>query len=272
MHLKLKTFSVLFALSFLAACGTTQEEETQELSQRADEVKTAARGTDNGTSLSATAAVTANTCTSEEEAQVDLGGVVTTTGSVDSVIITAAVDGGAPVQMGLIRPQDFAHDGRIKTASYALSLSLPNGEHTVQVCFTQSGSQGREPKATCAAPVTVVVDCAPDNVCEGTEPFGNLVGNPNLCNGNGPPHIPVHVRGDFGESPSLTISGPGGFSHSAVMNHAGESCNYHYNWNTSPHGGAGTYTFTVTGNGQTLSFTAALRCQTRIAETEGEEL
>jgi hypothetical protein len=163
--------------------------------------------------------------------------------------------------MGIIQPQDYSHEGRIKTAGYALSVSLPNGEHTVQVCFTQSGAQGREPKTTCAAPVTVIVDCAPDNVCEGQQPFGNLVGNPSLCNGNGPPHIPVHVRGDFVEAPALTISGPDGFTHSASMNHAGESCNYHYNWDPASNGGAGTYTFTVAGNGNTLSFTAQLRCR-----------
>jgi len=264
MHARLKILSLCVSLSFLAACGVAQEEEqVQEFSQRSDAVKAAARGTDNGTSLSATAAATAITCTSEEEATVDLAGTVTTTGSVDSVIITASIDGGAATQMGLIRPQDFSHDGRIKTAGYALSVSLPNGEHTIQVCFTQSGSQGREPKSTCAAPVTVVVDCAPDNVCEGQEPFGNLVGNPSLCTGRGPPHIPVHVRGDFGEAPALTISGPNSFGHSAAMNHAGESCNYHYNWDAESNGGAGTYTFTVTGNGHTLSFTAELNCRTR---------
>jgi len=265
MSSRLQILSVCCALSILAACGpATEEEQVQELSQSQQAVKAgaAAQG-DQGTSLSATAATTALTCTSEEEAQVDIGGVVTSTGSVDSVIITASINGGAPAQMGLIRPQDFSHDGRIKTASYSLSLNLPNGEHTVQVCFTQSGSQGREPKQTCAAPVTVVVDCAPDNVCAGEEPFGNLVGNPSLCTGNGPPHIPVHVRGDFGEDPALTIAGPGGFTHSAAMNRSGESCVYQYNWDAESTGGAGTYTFTVTGNGNTLSFTAELRCQRR---------
>jgi hypothetical protein len=266
MILRLKTLALSCSLALLAACGVAEEEaQIQELSQQQDALKagSSARGTDNGTALSATAGTTAVTCTSEEGAQVDLAGTVTTTGSVDSVIITASVDGGAPVQMGIIRPQDFSHDGRNKTASYTASFDLPNGEHTIQMCFTQSGSQGREPKHACAAPVTVIVDCAPDNVCEGEEPFGNLVGNPSLCTGRGPPHIPVHVRGDFGEAPSLTIAGPGGFSFSAAMNHAGESCNYHYNWDAESNGGAGTYTFTVTGNNRTLSFTADLRCRSR---------
>jgi hypothetical protein len=218
---------------------------------------------DNGTELTATAEVTGTTCTSETEAQVSLGGVVSTTGSVDSVIITAAIDGGDRVELTTLDPQDFEHDGRNKTATYAVSVALPNGTHTVEICFTQSGSQGREPKTTCATPVTVVVDCAPEqNVCADAEPFGDIVGNPSLCKGNGTPHVPVHVRGDFGEEAVIRISGPNGFSLTGAMNHAGESCNSHYNWDTQDnnHGGTGTYTFTVTGNGQTLTFTAELQC------------
>lgn len=218
---------------------------------------------DNGTELTATAEVTGNTCTSETEAQVSLGGVVSTTGSVDSVIITAAIDGGDRVELTTLNPQDFEHDGRNKTATYAVSVTLPNGTHTVEICFTQSGAQGREPKTTCATPVTVVVDCAPEqNVCADAEPFGDIVGNPSLCKGNGTPHVPVHVRGDFGEEAVIAISGPNGFSLTGAMRHAGESCNYHYNWDTQDanHGGTGTYTFTVTGNGQTLTFTAELHC------------
>ncbi len=247
----------------MAACGVA-EEQGRELSENQDAVTAGAGRDDQGTSLSATAAVAGTTCNSDGAgAQVDLTGTVSTTGSVDSVVITAAIDGGAPAQVGFLSPQDFVHDGRNKTATYSVSLSVPNGEHTLLMCFTQSGSQGREPKTTCAAPLTVIIDCAPDSVCEDQEPFGNLVGNPSLCTGRGPPHIPVHVRGDFGEEPSLTIAGPSGFTHSAAMNHAGESCNYHYNWDAESNGGAGTYTFTVSGNGHTLSFTAELYCRSR---------
>lgn len=259
MHLRLKLLSLCCALS-LAACGVDMEEQAPSLGQHTAAIKAASTGGDQGTSLSATSGVTATTCTSEEAAQVDIAGTVTSTGSVDSVIITASIDGGEATQMGIIEPDDFSHDGRTKTASYSLSVSLANGDHTVQVCFTQSGSQGREPKQSCAEPITVSIDCAPDNVCAAQEPFGDLVGNPSLCTGHGPPHIPVHVRGDFGEDPALTISGPEGFSFSATMNHAGESCVYQYNWDAESNGGAGTYTFTVTGNGNSLTFTAELSC------------
>jgi hypothetical protein len=245
------------------ACGSGQGGEDGRstgsegsLSAAADEFD------DNGTELTATAQVAGEpVCTSETEAQVSLAGTVSTTGSVDSVIITVKLDDGDALTLDTLEPQDFTHEGRDKTASYAVSVAVPNGTHTLTVCFTQSGAQGREPKTTCAAPVTVTIDCASDNACEEAEPFGDIVGNPSLCTGNGPPHVPVHVRGDFGEEPTLSIAGPGGFAHSAAMMHAGESCNYHYNWDTDGNnGGAGTYTFTVTGNGHSLTFTAELNC------------
>lgn len=262
MNTRLKLLSVCCTLSLLAACGgETLSEEASAFATRQDAVSTGAN--DNGTRLSASGEVTDTTCTSTEAADVSIAGVLTTTGSVDSALITVSVNGGEATQVGVINPQDFSRGGRVKTAPYALTLSLPNGEHTVEVCFTQSGAQGREPKAVCAEALVVTVDCAPDdaNVCADAEPFGNIVGNPSLCRGNGTPNIPVHVRGDFGEEASLTISGPNAFSHTAGMRHAGESCNYHYNWSTRDgHGGAGTYTFTVTGNDKTLTFTAELYC------------
>ena len=272
---RLKLLSLCCAL--LAACGgETTQGETSSLATRQDAVKVSAQSStgenDNGTRLSATGAVTGNTCTSTEAADVSIAGVLTTTGSVDSAIITVSVDGAEATQVGVINPQDFSRGGREKSAPYALTLSLANGEHSVSVCFTQSGAQGREPKAVCAETIVVVVDCAPEeNVCAGAEPFGDIVGNPSLCTGNGPPNIPVHVRGDFGEDPALSISGPNGFAFSTTMRHAGESCIYQYNWDTSDnHGGAGTYTFTVTGNGQTLTFTAELKCGGR--NLDGEEV
>ncbi len=260
----LRTVLLGALVALLTACGGGQGGESGSASGNQGSLNAGARDSDdNGTELTATAEVTGNTCTRETEAQVSLGGVVSTTGSVDSVIITAAIDGGDRVELTTLNPQDFEHEGRNKTATYAVSVTLPNGTHTVELCFTQSGAQGREPKTTCATPVTVVVDCAPEqNVCAEAEPFGDIVGNPSLCKGNGTPHVPVHVRGDFGEEAVLSISGPNGFSLTGAMNHAGESCNYHYTWDTrdNHHGGAGTYTFTVTGNGQTLSFTAQLHC------------
>jgi hypothetical protein len=213
---------------------------------------------DNGTELFAgTAQVVDQTCNGDT-GSVTIEGTLTTTGSVDSAEIEATINGGATTVVGTIEPEDFVHDGRVKTASYSITIDLPEGTNTVSICFDQSGSQGREPKYTCAETLIVVVDCASD--CRGTGFFGDLPGNPSLCRGNGPPHIPVHVKGDLGDAPALTITGPNGYTHSATMNHAGESCVYQYNWDTAGNGGAGLYTFTVTGGGNTYSFTATLRC------------
>ncbi len=123
----------------------------------------AAPGGDKGTALSATADVAEIRCTSETEAEVDLVAELKTTGSVDSAVVYLSIDSGEPFQAGLINPRDFVHTGRIKTAEILLTNTLTNGEHTIQVCFTQSGSQGRTPKATCAVPVAVTVDCAADS-------------------------------------------------------------------------------------------------------------
>jgi hypothetical protein len=215
---------------------------------------------DNGTSLTAAAEAGAPECTSTSSATVTLSGTLTTTGSVDSATITASIDGGAPSSIGVIQPQDFSHAGRIKTASYSFTFELENGTHTITLCFTQSGAQGRYPKSVCAAPVTVTVDCAV-NQCRDAEVFGDLVGNPNLCAGNGRQSIPVHAQGDFGDNATLTINGPNGYSLSVPFRRSGDSCIYQYNWDATENGGGGVYTFTVAGNGQTFEFTADLRCR-----------
>jgi len=36
---------------------------------------------------------------------------------------------------------------------------------------------------------------------------------------------------------------------------------YQYNWDTAGNGGAGQYTFTVTGGGNSFTFTATLYCR-----------
>lgn len=249
-----------FALAFaavMAGCTPTEGRALEgAMDYQTDALFTRA---DQGTEIFAGTATVIDQECDGETGVVIIGGTLTTTGSVDSVEIRASIDGGEEDLVGLILPQDFVHDGRIKTAEYAVTISLPSGTHSVEICFYQSGSQGREPKQTCADPVTVVVDCEAN--CRGTGFFGDLVGNPSLCRGNGPPHIPVHVKGDLGDAPSLFISGPNSYTHQATMNHAGESCVYQYNWDTEGNGGAGQYTFTVTGNSNTFTFTATLHCR-----------
>jgi hypothetical protein len=244
----------------VGAPGVSEDSLAQEASlAQADDANLSSNGGgDNGTEVFAgTAAVTGQTC-SGGTGSVTIEGTLTTTGSVDSAEIRVSIDGAAQTLVGTIEPGDFDHDGRTKNAAYGVTIDLSNGTHNVEICFVQSGSEGREPKATCAPVVVVVVNCSS---CQGTTFFGDLVGNPSLCKGKGPPHIPVHVKGDLGDAPALSITGPNGYSHQTTMNHAGESCVYQYNWDTAGNGGAGEYTFTVTGGGNTGSFTATLHCR-----------
>lgn len=238
--------------SLVLGCGVGVSDDAARSSQALQGVD------DNGTVLTVVPSATVVSCTAAGTANVAFSGTLSTNGSVDSVEVTASVDGAAPVLLQTIQPQDFTHDGRTKTAPYAASLSLTNGSYATELCFTQSGAQGRTPKKVCAPSETVTVACVA--TCADVEPFGNLVGNPSLCKGNGPPNIPVHVRGDFGDAATLTISGPNGFTHAAAMRHAGDSCNYQYNWANTSDGGAGTYAFTVEGNGRQLVFSADLHC------------
>lgn len=122
----------------------------------------AAPGGNKGTALSALSNIAEITCVNESEAEVDLWSQLTTTGSVDSAIVYISIDAEEPFQAATIAPQDFVHNGRIKTAEGITTHTLTNGEHTIQACFVQSGSQGRRSKSTCAEPVTFTVDCATD--------------------------------------------------------------------------------------------------------------
>lgn len=235
----------------LAGCLGVEEAPVQ-VAQSARSTATAAPG------LTATSAADAPACVDETAADVRISGSLTSTGSAAPAAITVAVDGGAATAMGTIASESFVHEGRTKTAPYEVTLRLGNGGHTVELCFAQPGAAGNPGKQTCTT-VTVTVSCA--RSCSATRAFGNIVGNRNLCAGNGPPHIPVHVEGDFGSAASLTITGPGGFNLDATARRAGDSCNYHYNWDTAGNGGAGAYTFTVEGNGNRLTFSADLSCR-----------
>jgi hypothetical protein len=245
----------------LVGCMEASDGSEEQISTTLQAAKSA---DDDGTELSATAEATAPVCLDSDTAAITVSGFLTTTGSVDSADITLTVD-GAPTATGTIEPGDFAHDGRVKTAPYSFDLTLENGTHTIEVCFVQSGAPGREPKEVCAAPITVVIDCSdePDH-CKREGFFGDIVANPVLCGGAGTPHIPVHVSGELGEVVTITIEGPNDFELEGLMNHAGESCNYHYNWDTRDgnHGGPGSYTVTVVGeNGSTFVTTPDLLCE-----------
>jgi hypothetical protein len=83
-------------------------------------------------------------------------GTLTTTGSVDSADVTIALVNGPVVNAFTVQPQDFVHDGRIKT--FSIDFLFFSGSYSFEVCATQSGSQGRTQKATCEV-VTFRVSC-----------------------------------------------------------------------------------------------------------------
>jgi hypothetical protein len=117
---------------------------------------------DNGTRLS-TGTSPGIVCQNDTTAQVTFSGTLLTTGSVSPVTITATIDGTALASdAGHLAPTDFVHNGRDKSAAYSVTLSLSNGTHTVVLCFTQPGANGRTTKQICTDAVTVAVDCTPD--------------------------------------------------------------------------------------------------------------
>lgn len=204
-------------------------------------------GHDEGTYLIADLAAGEVQCHDPGSGTVELTSTLVTSGSIDSALVQLSVDGGDPVQIGIIQPQEFRHDGRMKTADFAGEVSLSNGTHTLELCFEQSGAKGRQPKRTCAA-IEVTVACAVKPLCE-EEPvfFGNVPNNPRMCTGRGTPHIPVHLRGAPYEQVTLEIDGPDGFGLSMPMRGAGKSCIHHALWDTRDgnHGGPGDYTFSA---------------------------
>lgn len=230
----------------------------------------AALGTneDSGTASSVTGHAGEPECLNDEVAVASVSGVLTTTCSVDSAVMTVVIDGDAARSTSAIDPDSFSQGDGVELADYAFELSLENGEHTVLVCFTQVDAQEPEPEHTCAPLLTLNVDCDPgeENACDLEGVFGDLIGNSNLCHGGGTPHIPVHLRGDFGDPVALHVSGPNDFSLDATMRRAGDSCIYHYNWDTrgGNHGGPGSYTFDFTNDdddaGAGYSFTRDLSC------------
>lgn len=247
---------LLLSIPIGCAVSTNEPVETSTLAAKPDTA---------GTALCVTAQASEPVCVDVGEAEVTVSGVLTSTGAVDSAEVTVSIDGEPPAVIDTIEPGDFEHDGREKHAAYSYDFKLPDGTHTIELCFEQSGAHGNPDKAVCTEAVVVVIDC-PDTEqpsCEGESVFGDLVGNPALCSGRGTPHVPVHLHGDFGEEVAINIQGPHGFTLDGLMKHAGKSCIYQFNWDTRSdnHGGAGSYTFTFTGdNGNTFDFSRDLDC------------
>lgn len=201
---------------------------------------------DSGTGLTVELSVGGRQCTDAEGGVVELDARLRTTGSVDSVDVLMRVADGEPAQVGTIEPGDFSRIGRIKYAGFETELGLENGKHDVMLCFVQSGAKGRPAKQVCAS-IRIAIGCAPPPGCfDDVMFFGDVARNPELCGGNGPPHVPIHFRGSLYDAVTVAIEGPGGFGLSLPLRKSGDSCNHHGLWDTRDgHGGPGLYTFTA---------------------------
>lgn len=220
------------------------------------------KGGDSGTRLSVTSSAGEPVCTGDGTADVALSGKLTSQASAAWADVSVTVD-GVTTSIDEVQPTDYSKDGRIKTYDYSYTLSLTDGTHQVQICFTQPS--GKDRMTACGAVQTVTVDCSesPDNSC-GDGAFGETItrGNHNICAGNAAPSINVNAKGDFGDNAQLTITGPNQFSKTVDFPRSGNSCVYHYNWqNQFDNGNTGIYTFTVSvGGDDQLSWNAELFC------------
>lgn len=130
---------------------------------------------DNGTRLTASP-VGATRCDGDSPS-VSVTGTVTTSGSVDSVDLLASLDGAEGQVVGHIDPQDFVHRGRYKDAAYTVSVNVPTGQHSLTLCFVQSGAQGRDEKQVCAEAISLDVGCSPQDGGSGGQDGGSGPGN-----------------------------------------------------------------------------------------------
>jgi hypothetical protein len=200
-------------------------------------------------------------------APVSVNYTATSEGSAAAAAISYDINAGAKVAWGTILDGNildgggWTFNGRTKTATGSIPLHLGSGSYTIEVCVEQPGNPA---KKTACNTVTVVVNCS-TGPCQGTQLFGEIVGNDNLCKSDA--HINVQVKGMFGDSAELTVKDQ---SNAVVDDHqwthrSGDSCVYHWNldpksWNNgSP--GAGTYHFHIDGaNQEVYDFAAELSC------------
>lgn len=148
-----------------------------------------------------------------------------------------------------------------KTAGGEFSTFLDNGgPYTLAVCADQQGGNSGEVCST----TLITVNCTSLDPCANEGPFGSIVANKNLCKASGT--IQIHFKGNFDDTATLEIFNTAtGWSKEVSVDKAGDSCNYHYNWDPASDalqvldGDKDTYIFTINGN--ELSFSADLYCE-----------
>ncbi len=232
-----------------------------------------------GTALSISFSPASIVCGGTSGASVTFYYTVTSSGAADAAMVTESINGTQVNSYTILSGNvnngggwTFPSSGPLKTYSGTYQASLGNGEYTFTVCTTQNGANGNQDKSACNSQ-TVTINCISDPplTCANTGPFGEVPHNTNLCSASGT--IQVQFRGNFGETAHLTIRDSSGTTYvDTDVTRAGDSCNYHFNWNPRPanstsnpgtgNGGAGPYIFTVTGNSQApLIWSANLACE-----------
>jgi hypothetical protein len=133
-------------------------------------------------------------------------------------------------------------------------IALCGAAFSLAACGTESSASNQFDEATNGNGAST---------CQGVT-FSGSTGGQALCNVDSgkpvPTSIQVNVTGPFGGPAVLHIDGPNGFSTSIPMTKDSGPCAYRANFDATKNGGAGTYTFTVEGNGNTASFTDDLHC------------
>jgi hypothetical protein len=217
-----------------------------------------------GTTLSVSFGDATIVCDGSGSAFVSFDWTVTSTGSADSAVLTASIDGGTPIALGTIASGNvtggggWTFAGRMKTADSSYTTTLANGVHSFQVCATQSGANGNQNKMSCTTQ-SVTVNCQSTDPCANETVHGELTGQAdNIC-GNNP--INVQFSGFFGPAPTMTISGPSGTLLSTPVLRNGSSCQYNYQWDKAGNTGAGSYVFSMNGNGQSIEFPKTFECK-----------
>jgi hypothetical protein len=215
------------------------------------------KGADSGTKLTASSSAGTPVCQEDGTSLAPITATLVSSASAAWAEVTLSIDGGATSTIDEVLPTDYSKDGRTKTYSYTYDIALAAGSHDLQICFSQPSGKTR--MVACTTVHVEVAACTSGSVCEKEGLFGWIQGNGNLCAGNAQ-GVNIHAKGDFGDDPALTISGPNGFTHNATLDHAGDSCVYHYQWANETEV-AGDYTFTITGGGNTKTFAAKLFCK-----------
>jgi hypothetical protein len=134
---------VAFGLLALASCGGRETEST--------DTESSAQSTNphDGTALSMTCAYEWCSGTNAVLACT----VVKSTAATDAAAITVAVDGGTAQQVTTIQPQDFTRwgpdDPHATATVNGVTVPVPNGTHTLTICATQEGANGRLSKSAC---------------------------------------------------------------------------------------------------------------------------